>query len=223
MKNNSRPQRIDGETTRLKILETAGSLFATRGYAEATSKIIANEAEVNIASINYHFGNRDGLYQAVLVTAHNRLISVENLKVLHSSESSAGEKIYHLIETLLASFDGEEHWHTRVLSREIMSPSSHIETLFKNELAPKLAIVKNIISQFTRIPQESPVLTRCLFSVGAPCLMLMVAGHNAPGPFRELSKMPKDDVIRHFFNFAVAGLRAISADYAENIGEEKNK
>lgn len=221
MKNTGRPQRTDGETTRLRIIETAGALFGSKGYAETTSKMIANEAEVNIASINYHFGNRDGLYRTVLLTAHDRLVSVENLQLLEQSTGSSKDKIYLVIKNLLASFGGEEHWHTRVLSRELMSPSSHIEALLQNELAPKLSIVRNIISDFTQIPLENPALTRCLFSVGAPCLMLMVAGKRAPGPFKELSKMPKEDVIHHFFNFAVAGLEAISAEYAQSTNKRE--
>jgi TetR/AcrR family transcriptional regulator, regulator of cefoperazone and chloramphenicol sensitivity len=61
-----RSLRADGEATRAKILESAGRLFAAQGYAEATSKEIAADADVDLASINYHFGSRSGLYLTVL-------------------------------------------------------------------------------------------------------------------------------------------------------------
>ena len=75
-----RSARTDGELTRTRIMEAAGSLFAAAGYAETTSKAIAAKAGVDLASINYHFGSRRGLYQAVLVEAHRRVISFDDLQ-----------------------------------------------------------------------------------------------------------------------------------------------
>lgn len=62
----SREARKDGEATRLRILEAAGELCATLGFGETSNKAVAAKAEVDLASINYHFGSRNGLYQAVL-------------------------------------------------------------------------------------------------------------------------------------------------------------
>ncbi len=64
MNKTPRALRTDGEATYNRILETAGKLFATSGFAETSSKAIAAKAEVDLASINYHFGSRSGLYQA---------------------------------------------------------------------------------------------------------------------------------------------------------------
>lgn len=47
---------------------------SANGFAGAPSKTIAAAAKADMASINYHFGNRDGLYRAVLVEAHHRII-----------------------------------------------------------------------------------------------------------------------------------------------------
>ena len=67
---NTRVLRADGEVTRSRILEAAGELIALHGFAETPSKAIATQAGVDLASINYHFGSRGGLYQAVLIEAH---------------------------------------------------------------------------------------------------------------------------------------------------------
>src|ERR1700749_3055275 len=69
----------DGAATRLLLLETAGQVFAERGYAEATSKEICERAGTPLASVNYHFGNRDGLYEAVLIAAHQQVVGLEDL------------------------------------------------------------------------------------------------------------------------------------------------
>jgi AcrR family transcriptional regulator len=50
------------DITRERILKAAERLFADRGYEETTIRAIVAKARVNQASINYHFGGKDGLY-----------------------------------------------------------------------------------------------------------------------------------------------------------------
>lgn len=69
-KQMSRARRSDGDLTKSKILEAAGRLIAQLGWAKTSNKEIVKLAEVDLAAINYHFGGRDGLYQAVLSEAH---------------------------------------------------------------------------------------------------------------------------------------------------------
>lgn len=51
--------------TKTKILFVANELFATKGYEGTSIRDIAKEAEVNLASINYHYKNKENLYLAV--------------------------------------------------------------------------------------------------------------------------------------------------------------
>ena len=75
-----RMPRQDGDATRQHILETAGRLYAEKGYARVTSKEICTRAGVNMASVNYQFGGKDGLYEAVLIEAHRQILSLEELE-----------------------------------------------------------------------------------------------------------------------------------------------
>ncbi|MDF5938828.1 helix-turn-helix domain containing protein [Pseudomonas aeruginosa] len=63
MSTRRRTPRSDGESTRARILEVAGRLFAQHGYANTASKAICEEAGADLAAINYHFGSRDALAQ----------------------------------------------------------------------------------------------------------------------------------------------------------------
>jgi len=87
MSKPARGLRSDGEATKTRILEAAGELFAATGYAETSNKDIAARAQVDLASINYHFGNRSGLYEAVLAAAHGQLLGMGKLRQLVGSES----------------------------------------------------------------------------------------------------------------------------------------
>ena len=53
-------------TTKNRILDTAEQLFATQGLAATSLRAIIKEADVNTASVHYHFGSKEGLIEAVL-------------------------------------------------------------------------------------------------------------------------------------------------------------
>ncbi len=65
-------QRIDGQETRLALLEAASVLFAQKGYKEATNAEICKQAKTNTASINYHFSSKENLYIEAWKYAFNR-------------------------------------------------------------------------------------------------------------------------------------------------------
>lgn len=56
--------------TKSKIIETARVLFAEHGFEGASIRDIARAAEVNVASVNYHFSSKEKLFMEILQTAY---------------------------------------------------------------------------------------------------------------------------------------------------------
>ncbi len=54
------------QKTKKAILQAAEVLFAEQGYAQTSMRSITARAGVNLASVNYHFGSKKNLIQAVL-------------------------------------------------------------------------------------------------------------------------------------------------------------
>ena len=54
------------DNTETRILETAGHVFAETGFQAAKVRDICARAGVNLAAVNYHFGDKLGLYKEVL-------------------------------------------------------------------------------------------------------------------------------------------------------------
>lgn len=212
-KKTVRTQRADGEVTYNRILVAAGELFASVGFAETTSKMIAAEAEVDLASINYHFGSRNGLYQAALTEAHRRLINVGDLERLAASTVPATTKLKKLIEFLVDGATGTERWPVRILGREILAPSSHFLSMQQTEVMPKFRIILPILSEITAIPPDDPALVRCLVSVAAPCAMLLVVGRGPNIFANQILEMPREALVEHLYSFAIGGLGAISQQH----------
>ena len=48
-----------------RILDAAEQLFAEKGFAETSLRLITSKAGVNLAAVNYHFGSKKSLIQAV--------------------------------------------------------------------------------------------------------------------------------------------------------------
>ena len=218
----ARRPRADGAATRERILERAGEQFAATGFAETKGKAIAAAAGVDLASINYHFGSRTGLYQAVLVEAHRRLITLDLLERLERSGAPARAKFEQLIEALVEGAVARRGWHSRVLARELFAPSSNLKTLVQHEALPKIRVIAQLVSEMTGIPVDDPAIPRCLLNVAAPCLLLFVAPADVPGPLQAVLRMPKAALVAHLQRFAIAGLEAVARDYSR-VAAERSK
>ena len=195
-------------------MEAAGALFAVGGFAHTTAKAIAKRADVSLALINYHFESRDGLYRAVLLEAHQRMLSLTELRDVAGSELSASDKLKVFIDQLVKqATDQQLGWHLDVLAREVLSPSPHYREMTQTALSPKLSIITRVLSEITRIPLNEPALLRCFLSAVIPCTMLMLAARGAPGPMHDLRQMPPDVLVDHLHRFALAGLDATAREY----------
>ncbi len=53
------------EAARARLLRSGLRLFAQQGYAKTSTRELAEDAGVNVASISYYFGDKAGLYRAV--------------------------------------------------------------------------------------------------------------------------------------------------------------
>ncbi len=68
-RNVGRPRDGDPAVTRRGILRAAEEVFAASGFSGATTRAVAARAGVNVATLHYHFGNKERLYRAVLDAA----------------------------------------------------------------------------------------------------------------------------------------------------------
>ena len=160
-KPSPRSVRSDGAETRLHILQVAGQLFAEKGFERTTSREICSAAGTNLAAVNYHFGSRDGLYDAVLVEAHGQIVGLDDLESISRSGLTAEAKLRELIGLIVRRSSATNlPWGLRVLVREFMSPSVHVNAVLRQAVLPKLRVVLGMIAEFLGVPQEHPLVQR---------------------------------------------------------------
>lgn len=74
-----------GEKTRQRILKIAIRLFAEKGFAGTSVDEIVDSAGVNKRMVYHYFGNKEKLYQKVLLAEYSKLEPLE-IKTLHPDD-----------------------------------------------------------------------------------------------------------------------------------------
>jgi AcrR family transcriptional regulator len=77
---------VEGDSAEA-ILRVAGELFAQRGFAAVSMRLIATKSKQHLSSANYYFGSKAGLFEAVFL---RRIVPVNNRRVALLKERLAG-------------------------------------------------------------------------------------------------------------------------------------
>ena len=204
-----------GDATRQHLLEIAGQVFGELGLAGGTTKEIARRAGTPMASINYHFGSREALYEAVLIEAHGQLLSLDALHSIAQSDHEPKERLRLLLSHLARmATSSSPPWGLRVIAREAMSPSDAMPVLLDKAAKPKAALLLSLVSQCMGLEPTHPAVQRALCLSVLPCVLMMVAPRESlrsvlPHALSEPEQMQKD-----FLAYAEAGLAALAGAHA---------
>ncbi len=123
MKSIKKNTREDGAETKARLIQCAGRLIADQGYDRTTSKDICRLAGVNMAAVNYHFGSREGLYQAVLDEVYHYVLSPVEIETIYHMDIGPREKLMKLLDLYVKEALFSESWQVKVSIRELINPS----------------------------------------------------------------------------------------------------
>jgi len=98
------------------ILDSAEKLFATLGYDGASTRLIANEAGVNVAMLNYYFGSKKGVYKTVLERRYKGFH--QDLFDLNKRDISSWDKLSQFIEMYSSRILSQHSFH-KLIQREM--------------------------------------------------------------------------------------------------------
>lgn len=115
--------------TRMRLIEAATPLFALKGYTAVSIRELSTAAEVNSALITYHFGSKEGLYEAVL---QNQFGQVDvTLRNAYSHGSDPVEQLRQMVFGLV-SVHQQFPYIRRFMFSELSNPSPYMEKIIKN-------------------------------------------------------------------------------------------
>jgi AcrR family transcriptional regulator len=204
--------------TKDRILDTAESLFIEHGFEATSLRSITAGAKVNLAAVNYHFGSKEELFQAVL-TRRLDPMNQQRLDLLTDYERSAAPAPVACDRILSAMFipalklarDPERGGknYLRLLGRAYADPAPFIRKFLSAQYAVMIARFK---AAFARALPELPpkeLSWRLHFIMGA--LSYTLAGTDALKLIAELttSEAGSDEILlRRLAPFLLAGLQS---------------
>ncbi len=196
--------------TRQHLLEAAAEVFSETGYRSATVRQICERAGANIAAVNYHFGDKEALYRAVLRASFKTALDVHPAKAGPKAKATPEARLEQFIRAFLQRIfsKGPLARHGKLMAREMIEPTSALDEIIQGDIRPRSqelsAILKELIG-----PKAAPNhIQLCAMSVVSQVLFYH---HCRPVVERLDPKMKFDAVTveyltRHITDFSLAAI-----------------
>jgi len=142
-------RKSDQSETRLQLLEAAAEVFAERGFDAATVREICDKAGANIASVNYHFRDKETLYAEVLKHALRRANVKYPAGVGLKPNAPVEQRLRSFIHSFLLRIfeEGPHAWHGRLMLREMVKPTAALDALVEAEIQPMAGRLQGMVRE----------------------------------------------------------------------------
>jgi AcrR family transcriptional regulator len=209
--------KSDGQSkigTERRLLEAAGEIFAEHGYQSATTRQICEKAGANIAAVNYHFGDKEGLYMAVLRSVPKAHAMKYPPNVGLNPQAGAEQKLRAYIQSLLQRvFDaGRPGWHTKIMTREMIEPTRALDMLVEEVARPIHRELASIVREVLGSAATKTAVRLCTLSILSQCVYYH---HARPVigrlyPEQSYGEESIEELADHITKFSLAALKAFS-------------
>ena len=159
------------ETTKNRVLLAAGPIFARKGFAQATVREICDAANVNLASINYYFGDKQQLYIETVILAREQ--RAQEFPFPSWAEETLPEvKLREFVGLMLRRVVVMETipWQVGLLMREILNPTEACQQLVEDYFRPIFERLLRIVDELVDSPLTTLQRTQIGFSIIGQCL-----------------------------------------------------
>jgi TetR/AcrR family transcriptional regulator, regulator of cefoperazone and chloramphenicol sensitivity len=182
---------------RAALLSAATRLFAEQGVPVTTTREICAAAGLNAGAIHYHFGDKDGLYRAVLAGP---------LEALHAELAGFDDPALPLREVLrrvLTPFmdsddDPDERAVMQLFLNEMQRPSPVFAQVFRELMVPVHRTMAGVLARHIGLAEPDAAVNQLLYGLQAmahdyclsrPLMDLMSPGWlDAPGALDQVGE-----------------------------------
>lgn len=205
---------------RLRLLLAAESVFARKGFDGATVRDICDLAGMNVAAINYHFGDKERLYIETVRHAHTCGVADAGPVPDHSGLPPA-EQLRAFIAGMLRSMDAPVRPESmQLLMRELSQPSQATMSVVEDFIRPMamglfaiLAELLPTMPERQRLMVGFSVVGQCLFYRQNRTVATLLFGPAA------VDALTPDGITEHITRFTFAAL-GLAGDYPSVVRRE---
>jgi AcrR family transcriptional regulator len=213
--------------TKDRLIRSASIVFAEKGYRDATVAEICEAAEANIAAVNYHFSDKESLYDEVWRHAFALASEAYPLDGELPEAASLEDYLYSYASAILHRIfsEGETGLFAKLLHQEMSSPTLALDRIADEVLFPQSRFLGQVVH--AALGQEVPeeCIRLCMHSIIGQC-----AFYNFSRALRErvfgsqrMSDRKIDAIARHIAHFSLGGLQTIKAGFEEHHGQNHQK
>lgn len=210
-----------------RILDAAERLFMENGYDGTSTRSVVSEAKVNLAAVNYHFGSKEALMEAVL-RRRLAILNQERLRVLDEAETKAGgnplkpsQVLDCFFGTLLRMAEDQGpggRTFLRLIGRTLTEPAAFIRTFLATEYADVLERYKGALFRSLPDVPKAEIVWRFHFMLGATSYA--IAGTDAlklvtDWQVNESEDIQAEKLLPRLMSFLLGGLRAPLPPFTE--------
>jgi AcrR family transcriptional regulator len=199
------------DATEARIIEAAGHVFAETGFQAAKVRDICARAGVNLAAVNYHFGDKLGLYNEVLRYAACAAGNAASFNpVLPGGTPEAKLRAFTL--GLLQQIYGEDRpaWPVRLMTHELAQPTPAFDGVVDQIMRPKNDAIRALVAGVIGRPADDRQTRLCAQSIIGQITTYAHGREALKRLWPELRFTPKtlDEIATHIAAFSYAALKS---------------
>ncbi len=191
-------------STRQRILDVASVQFAARGLHGTRVRDLCTAADVNIAAVNYHFGDKASLYAQVLLNAYQSLADAPMPTLADADPVDALHAwVLWYVRRLTAS---DAQLVDRLMVHERSNPTGAMEQLVQRGMQPVFDALRDIIAAVGNESLDQQSVSRIALSVVGQCLIY----RGSTGLLEQLEGVPSSNpeaIADHVTTMTIAGIR----------------
>jgi len=187
----SRAARSDGEQSRLRLLHAGLRLFAQHGFAQTSTREIAEAAGTNVAAISYYFGDKAGLYRAVFLEPIDA--PAQDLSPLFAGTCSLREGLSCLLSGFIEPLKHDETARLciKLHCREMLEPTGLWEEEIANGIKPMHAALVALLCRRFALARPDDEMHRLAVSIAGLGVHLFVSRDVIEALAPQLSATPQ--------------------------------
>ena len=198
--------------TRQRLIDAAATLFADHGFENVTVREICKESNANVAAVNYHFGDKAGLYRAIVTQAIRQMQETNELSQRAGDGLSPEDQIREFIRVFVRRLtsDGPNNWIHRLMAREMQHPTEALDQVMTEVVKPRLEYLAGVAALVMQLPVSDPRVQRSVASLQMQCLL---AARPIPASLEKTFAPAMRDIdttVNHIAEFSLGGMRAIA-------------
>ena len=216
------PSYQPGSDTRNRLLLAAAEVFAEQGFRHTRISDICQRAQANIAAVNYHFGDKENLYLAVVqMLDEESKADAPYMRI--DPNASPEEKLHTFIREFLGVLlrSGPSTWLGKLMAREMIEPTAALDYMIKNVIPPVDGVARGIVGEVLSVPPAAPVVQLCVSSILSQCMIYFdtkeIALRMRPeliNPDRSYEPATIAFLAGHITQFSLHGMQSMAAPAA---------